>query len=112
MGPAPCTWRKAYHACSSSPQALPVPPAGDSSGAQGEPPHCGQVGVSQAAAWPVQLFLQGGTWDGGRQRLQKASEHMAQGLAVGRLRASSTLGLGGPNWLKVGVPWLVRLMAS
>ena len=44
--------------------------------------------------------------------MQKASEHMAQGLAVGRLLASSTLGLGGPNWLKVGVPWLVRLMAS
>lgn len=64
---------------------------------------CAQVGVGWAG-WPVKLFLQGGTGIGGRQWFCKAFGHMTQGLGVDRFVASS-VGLCGPNWLKVGVSW-------
>lgn len=46
---------------------------------------------------------------GGGQWLQEAFGPMAQGLGEARLLAPSNLGLSGPTWLKVGVPWLVRV---
>ena len=89
------------------PHLIPVTPAEDSREGLGAGE--GQLQVVPKWVWAGQAgqlssSLREGTGIGGRQWFCKAFGHMTQGLGVDRLLASS-VGLCGPNWLKVGVPW-------